>query len=82
MLLEVLSCSARHSFIARNRITVPGTAALAAEVDPQQSWTIDWVVEQRQYGVDDATRPCFMQVGPRKALLFSSPNPPLHLARH
>jgi len=56
MLLEVLSCSARHSFIARNRITVLGTAALAVEEDPQQSWTIDWVVEQRQYGVDDASR--------------------------
>ena len=56
MLLEVLTCSARHYFIARNRITVLGTAALAVKVDPQQSWTIDWVVEQRQYGVDDATR--------------------------
>ena len=56
MLLEVLSCSARHSFIARNRITVLGTAASAVEEDPQQSWTIDWVIEQRQYGVDDATR--------------------------
>jgi len=56
MLLEVLSCSARHYFIARNRITVLGTAALAVEVDPQQGRTIDWVVEQRQYGVDDATR--------------------------
>jgi len=56
MLLEVLSCSARHYFIARNRITVLGTAGLAMEEDSQQSWTIDWVVEQRQYGVDDATR--------------------------
>jgi hypothetical protein len=56
MLLEVLSCSARHSFIARNRLTVLGTAALAVEEDQQQSWTINWVVEQRQYGVDDATR--------------------------
>jgi len=56
MLLEVLSCSARHYFIARNRITVLGTAALAVEEDPQQGWTIDWMVEQRQYGVDDATR--------------------------
>ena len=56
MLLEVLSCSARHYFIARNRLTVLGTAALATEVDPQQSWTINWVLEQRQYGVDDATR--------------------------
>jgi hypothetical protein len=56
MLPEVLSCSARHCFIARNRLTVLGTAALAVEADQQQSWTIDWVVEQRQYGVDDATR--------------------------
>jgi hypothetical protein len=56
MLLEVLSCSTRHYLIARNRITVLGTAALAVEEDQQQSWTIDWVVEQRQYGVDDATR--------------------------
>jgi hypothetical protein len=56
MLLEVLSCSARHYFIARNRITVLGTAALAVEVDPQQGRTIDWVVEQCQNGVDDATR--------------------------
>jgi hypothetical protein len=56
VLLEVLSCSARHCFIARNRITVLGTAALAVEADPQQGRTIDWVVEQCQYGVDDATR--------------------------
>ena len=56
MLPEVLSCSARHYFIARNRITVLGTAALAVEADPQQGRTIDWVVEQRQYGVDDTTR--------------------------
>jgi hypothetical protein len=56
MLLEVLSCSARHYFIARNRITVLGTAALAVEADPQQGRTIDWVVEQCQYGVDDETR--------------------------
>ena len=54
--MGMLSCSARHYFIARNRITVLGTAALAVEVDQQQSWTIDWVVEQCQYGVDDETR--------------------------
>ena len=41
----MLSCSARHYFIARNRITVLSTAALAAEEDPQQSWPIDWAVE-------------------------------------
>jgi hypothetical protein len=94
MLLEVLSCSTRHYFIARNRITVLGTAALAMEEDQQQSWTIDWVVEQPLDGMITycfppalrsialSTRPRFMQVGLRKALLFSSPNPPLHLARY
>jgi hypothetical protein len=44
--MGMLSCSARHYFIARNRITVLGTAALAAEEDPQQSWPIDWAVEK------------------------------------
>jgi hypothetical protein len=44
--MGMLSCSARHYFIARNRKTVLGTAALAAEEDPQQSWPIDWTVEK------------------------------------
>jgi hypothetical protein len=39
--MGMLSCSARHYFIARNRKTVLVTAALAAEEDPQQSWPID-----------------------------------------
>jgi hypothetical protein len=43
--MGMISCSARHYFIARNRKTVLGTAALAAEEDPQQSWPIDWTVE-------------------------------------
>jgi hypothetical protein len=50
MLLEVLTCSARHYFIARNRITVLGTAALAVEEDPQQGWTNSWMVEQQLDG--------------------------------
>jgi hypothetical protein len=74
MLLEVLSCSARHYFIARNRLTVLGTAALAMEEDQQQSWTIDWVVEQRQYGVDDATR-ALHAGGTEKSPLVFIPKP-------
>ena len=74
MLPKVLSCSARHYFIARNRLTVLGTAALAVEEDPQQSWTIDWVVEQRQYGMDDATRALHAS-GTEKSPLVFIPKP-------
>jgi hypothetical protein len=70
MLLEVLTCSARHYFVARNRITVLGTAALSVKVDPQQSWTIDWVVEQRQYGVDDVTRVLHASGTEKSPLIF------------
>jgi hypothetical protein len=87
MLLEVLSCSARHYFIARNRITVLGTAALAVEVDPQQGRRIDWVVEQPLDGMITycfppalrsialSTRPRFMQVGLKKSPLVFIPKP-------
>jgi hypothetical protein len=70
MLLEVLTCSARHYFVARNRITVLGTAALSVKVDSQQSWTIDWVAEQRQYGVDDVTRVLHASGTEKSPLIF------------
>jgi hypothetical protein len=44
--MGMLSCSARHYFIVRNRKAVLGTAELAMEEDPQQSWPIDWTVEK------------------------------------
>ena len=44
--MGMLSCSPRYYFIARNRKAVLGTAALATEEDPQQSWPIDWTVEK------------------------------------
>jgi hypothetical protein len=49
---------------------VLGTAALSVKVDPQQSWTIDWVVEQRQYGVDDATRVLHASGTEKSPLIF------------
>jgi hypothetical protein len=44
--MGMLACSARHYFIVRNRKAVLGTAELAMEEDPQQSWPIDWAVEK------------------------------------